>query len=101
MKLTSSQLKPPAKEAVVREVSAGKDLQQVVQQQATQIATQQKQIESLIAAMSGNEPNGSQRKPRKCWLCDSTEHVKRNCPKNERTAVVTGRHETPKSFNLN
>lgn len=102
MKLTSSQPKPSAKEAVVSEVSAGKDLQQVVQQQASQIAAQQKQIESLIAAMSQQSgPKESQRKVRRCWLCDSTDHVKRNCPKsNEAAVAVTGQQETRKP-NLN
>ena len=73
MKLTRSDR--PAKEAVVREVAADKDLKQIVQQQAAQIAAQQKQIESLITAMSSKEPRESQRKSRKCWLCDSSDHM--------------------------
>ena len=103
MKLTSGHLKPPSKEAVVREVAVGKGLQQVVQQQASQIAAQQKQIESLIAAMKGQGggPKDSQKKVRRCWLCDSTDHVKRNCPKNdESSAAMAGQKEVKQPLNL-
>ena len=93
MKLTRSNLRPSSKEAVVRKVSVGKDLQQVVQQQASQIAAQQKQIDSLIAAMNGQGggPKDIQKKVRRCWLCDSTDHVKRNCPKNNEASAVRAR----------
>lgn len=82
MKLTSSQGKSTVKEVTVREVTAGNDLQKMVQQQSAQIAAQQKQIESLVAAMKTPDLKGNQRKIRKCWLCDSTDHVKKDCPKN-------------------
>ncbi|XP_020917147.1 uncharacterized protein LOC110254483 [Exaiptasia diaphana] len=88
------------KEAVVREASAEKELKQIVQQQAAQIATQQSQIESLIAAMSGSEPKQSQRKQRKCWLCDATDHLKKDCPKNSVETPSTSKQGTYKP-NLN
>lgn len=101
IKLTNSQNKPLVKEATVREVAIDKDLQKIVEQQTAQIAAQQKQIESLITAMKNLEPRDGQKKTRKCWLCDSTGHIKRNCPKNsERSATVTGQQEIRKP-NLN
>ena len=72
IELTSSQTKPLVKEATVREVAVDKDLQKFVQQQTAQIVAQQKQIESLIAAMKNLEPKDGQKKARKCWLCEET-----------------------------
>lgn len=97
MKLTSSQQRPPAKEATVREVASGRSLDQIVQQQAAQIAAQQQQIESLISAMKSLEPKESQRKARKCWQCGSADHMKRDCPKAAESATgAAGQQETRK-----
>ena len=78
---------PKAKQVVVNEVSADHDIHKLVKEQSQQIAAQQKQIESLLAALHTNKaPRVGG--PRKCWSCDSPDHLKRNCPKNTDTKTT-------------
>ena len=64
---------------LVQETAADQDVQSILKQQSQQIAAQQKQIESLVAALSGRNglPRGGG--PRRCWACDSCGHLRRDC----------------------
>ena len=55
------------KDATIHETAADCDLRQIMHQQSAQIAAQQKQIESLIAAMKSREGIEQRRKTCKCW----------------------------------
>ncbi|KAK3737241.1 hypothetical protein QZH41_010870 [Actinostola sp. cb2023] len=68
-------------EVVINEVSADQDIRNVLKQQGQQLIAQQKQIESLLTALNTRStPQGG--RTRLCWLCDSPQHLKRNCPRN-------------------
>lgn len=59
--------------------------------------TEQKQIESLVATLSGRNvvPRGGG--PRRCWACDSCGHLRRDCPnraKNSEAATPAAKGET-------
>ena len=88
---------------LVRESAADQDVQSILKQQSQQIGAQQKQIESLVAALSGRNvlPRGSG--PRRCWECDSCGHLRRDCPngaKNTEAATPAAKGET-QGKNLN
>ena len=65
------------KTTLVQEAAADQDVQSILKQQSQQIAAQQKQIKSLVAALSGRNvpPRGGG--PRRCWECDSSGHLRR------------------------
>jgi len=76
------------KEARVREAQAESALQEVMRQQAELLAKQQEQISALTEAVNkgrtgGRRPQG--RGPRQCWICQSPDHLKRDCPKAQGT----------------
>lgn len=96
LKLMRSQDNPKTpkekQQATLNEVSVNNDLHRMLKEQGQQIATQQKQIESLLTALNTKSTprvGGS----RKCWLCDSPQHLKRDCPKNTSTSLT---NTTPK-----
>lgn len=82
MKLMSTYGKPEKSRqtTLVQEAAADQDVHSILKQQSQQIATQQKQIESLVAALSVKNvpPRGSG--SRRCWECDSSGHLRRDCP---------------------
>jgi len=104
LKLMRSQDHPqPPKDkqqVTLNEVSANYDLHRMLKEQVQQIATQQKQIESLLASLTTKSTprvGGS----RKCWLCDSPQHLKRDCPKNTNTALTSTTLSTKGTDDLN
>lgn len=52
------------------------DLLEVVKRQEALIEKQQQQINSILS-----KPNNKPGKPRQCWNCGSTNHLRRNCRK--------------------
>ena len=52
------------------------DLLEVVKRQEALIEKQQQQINSILS-----KPNNKSGKPRQCWNCGSTNHLRRNCRK--------------------
>lgn len=79
MKLMS---KPPLKQSTLIEetAAAGKDIHSILRLQSQQILAQQKQIESLVAALSSRDVSSRGGGQRRCWVCGSVEHLRRNCP---------------------
>jgi len=73
MKLMSQYGKPNKlrQDTMVQETVADQDVQSILRQQTQQIAAQQKQIESLVATLSGRNFPPRGRGPRRCWACDS------------------------------
>ena len=88
---------------LVQETAADQDVQSILKQQSQQIAAQQKQIESLVAALSGRNvfPHGGG--PRRCWACDSSGHLRRDCPNRARNTVAAtpAAKGAPQGKNLN
>ena len=88
---------------LVQEAAADQDVQSILKQQSQQIAAQQKQIESLVAALSGRNvpPRGGG--PRRCWECDSSGHLRRNCPNKARNteAATPAAQAKTRGNNLN
>ena len=88
---------------VVQEAAADQDVQRILKQQSQQIAAQQKQIESPVAALSARIvlPRGGG--SRRCWACDSCGHLQKDCPnrtKNTEAATPAAKGET-QGKNLN
>ena len=88
---------------LVQEAAADQDVQSILKQQSQQIAAQQKQIESLVAALSDRNvpPRGGG--PRRCWECDSSGHLRRNCPNKARNtkAATPATQAKTRGNNLN
>lgn len=87
MKLMSNQGKhdKPRQNTVVQETAAEQDVHSILKQQSQQIAAQQKQIESLVSALSSKNVFSQGGGPRRCWVCDAPGHMKRDCPKRAKT----------------
>ncbi|XP_022110976.1 uncharacterized protein LOC110990338 [Acanthaster planci] len=71
------------KEAAVQEVKAADstcDMKALLEKQGQQLQHQQQQIDALIKALSERPRGWSQPQPRRCYTCQSTGHLKRNCP---------------------
>ncbi|KAL9967436.1 hypothetical protein ACROYT_G025658 [Oculina patagonica] len=72
--------------------AADQDVQSILKQQSQQIAAQQKQIESLVAALSSRNvspPRGGG--SGRCWACDSFGHLQKDCPNTAKnTEAATG-----------
>ena len=79
MKLMS---KPPVKQStlVQETAAAGQDIHSILRQQSQQISAQQKQIESLVSALSSRDVSFRGCGQRRCWVCGSAQHLKRDCP---------------------
>lgn len=71
-------------EVTVQGESADSGMQDAIRQQAELIATQQKQVESLLALLSKSRKPRPRRfgdgNPRNCWTWNQPGHLKRDCP---------------------
>lgn len=68
------------KSAINQEIKIDKresDLLEVVKRQESLIERQQEQINQMLLS----RPESEVRRPRKCWNCGSSQHLKYNCPK--------------------
>ena len=95
MQLMSQHSKPPkvSRDIVVQEVKADQEIREMLKHQSLQMAAQQKQIESLMQVLSHRGPSPQGGGVRRCWVCGSPDHLKRDCP-GEGTA--TSQPETKK-----
>lgn len=100
MKLMSHQGKPEKlrQNIVVQETAVDQDIRTVLKQQSQQIAAQQKQIESLITTLSSGSNSSRRGGPRRCWVCDSPKHLKKDCPE---LVVTTAAQPEAQGKNLN
>lgn len=82
MKLMS---KPSTKQTiVVQENATAEDVHSILKKQNEQIAAQQKQIESLVSVLSSGNVSPRGGGQRRCWVCNSLGHLRRNCPERAR-----------------
>ena len=85
-------------ETTVNEVSH--DIHKILREQGQQLLAQQNQIESLLAALNtSNTPRVGG--TRRCWICDSTEHLKKNCPNNTRSGGSSAAPQAQSQEKLN
>ena len=84
------------REAAVHEVKAVEGtagLQSLLARQGEQLQRQQEQIQSILQVMTQQPIRRWNRGPRRCYKCQSTEHLKRDCPHLQSSPTSRGPHQ--------
>lgn len=93
----------PKSDTSIHEISVDNEMKIIMKQLSDQLASQQKQIDSLCKLVRAEPKNKRQIQSGKsnieCWNCNTVGHIRRNCPKLKRHSTSASHNKDSKDLN--